>query len=157
MGRPQFETVVASAPRKKVSFQNLSSSTAIAVDQTVSVSVFAPAGKVATIKGIEVSWGITSGSLSGTKRFFVVNGGGTIGVIQISGANRDASIGYSYGALFGAGGTLSPADPVAQTLQVQNVVIDEANAVIFGFTNSTDIIQTSNRLLYLWMEEEELA
>lgn len=144
MGRPQFETIVASAPREKLTLINADISTAIGAGASQSVTIYAPPKKVFTVSSMFVE--AKPVGTTGTQEFHL--GYAAIDIMQTISPFNSGLV-FNNNEWFGAT-TKNPNDTNAMITALRGIVIDELSGLILNYVNLTNQIQNQIVKIRLW-------
>lgn len=156
MGRKQFESVVAQAPRKRLTKMLKTETTSLAAGGSETISFYAPAGFISKVVSMALIIGAPAGATTGTHYSLLLYGTGT-------GNNVDlARIESAYNqAIFIANsefvGSVSEKPSNSQVDVISSIKFDDAIPFIFVYKNNTDVVQNGERKYFLIVEEEQIT
>ena len=136
---------------RTVRLVNATSITAVNAGATENIDVSPTPGYQGKVLGLLLSCNAPASAATGNHYFKVLSGTAFSPIRLLSVYNKVVS--YDYGEK-GADTTASPADAKVLYETVSNLRLTTAMPIRIQYTNGTDVNQTSNRTIYLLIEEE---
>jgi hypothetical protein len=137
-GFPEFEQIVAQAPKKNLTLTKQLVSASIAIGQTEVISFYAPPNKVSKVVGVKVFINKPSGTSEGYQNlYFYFGSGASIVDIMQANYNFDKDVAYYNNQFFGAAIVTPSTADVSQI--AQNLTYDSVIPLNFGYENRTDV------------------
>lgn len=156
MPRPQFESVTVSAPRESLTVVNQSIVTSVASNGSESVTIYAPANKVATLLALTLKAPAVTGATTGGHVLRLVYSNPTLEILRGE-APYNASLAYERCNWDAAATSAKPADVSAQALAVKGLQFDDSVGLTIAYNNFTDQPQNGTRNIFMTVIEREVG
>jgi hypothetical protein len=164
MGRPQFETVVASAPRKQLSVQNKVIDTALLAGKTEYIYFYAPENTISKIISMRIDIpGIATATgnhmqyvLYDVPNSLVGGYNGNVDVLfaEATGASK---IEFLFSKWRTADVMKEPSTDEAQAIAMTALTFDSVVPLTFAYKNGSSLDQTGTRIYLLTYETTTLG
>lgn len=158
MGRRQFESVVAQAPKIKVKEIPLSSSTSIPASSSEAIDVYSAAGTISTVIASYFQASPPNGAVSGSHFFKCYNASSIQGVKPeyfMAGSVYNTQVLINRNQFVNADYAAYPASSEAQGAALRSMKFDDDMALRIFYQNSTNVIQNNGRTAFIIVEEME--
>jgi hypothetical protein len=136
MGRPQFETVVAAAPRQKLEVSRNFFSTVVAAGGLEQIDLFVATGKVARVQSLFLEAAPVAAALSGDHEMILSPSSNSGGYI-LGGNAYNAGIKWDKMNWLSANVT-EPGTDEASVSAIRDVLFDDVVGLRFNYLNNTD-------------------
>lgn len=148
MGRREFESQIASAPRQSFQYFSHLPTTSVAAGAQENIDIYAPAGKIGRIINCNLLFTKVSASAvaatTGNHSLEIKPTSYTGGYLIIfSSYNVDIQLGYN--TVLSGDLQVQPPDKAAFQSQISNIYFDAITAIRFQYNNNTDQPQTLER------------
>jgi hypothetical protein len=156
MPRPQFETIVASATRKVLKYEELATETntfIVPSNDWVSIDFFATPGKIGKLKTLRFDVGALNAT-SGNHSLTVMSTKDQGGEHLYGVANFDQRVSFITSGFPGGMQTVMPEDHASQLLSLGSAYFDNNIGLRFEYANWTDVSVTVDDLKIVWIEEQ---
>lgn len=159
MGRPEFETIVASAARESLNSVDLSvdgATTPIAAGATENIDLFSSSGTIGHIQSAYLNALAPIGATTGTHLLNITSGSQRGGFTQGT-SNFGSDILFNQKSWILADNAKLPSSDSAQVAAFNDNVFDSAISLRFVYTNNTDAVQTGFRIYRMTYVEKVIG
>lgn len=153
MGRPQFEAVVANAPKEKMTYTDLTQSSSVAVNGSQLVELFAPTGYIAELQSMMLSCTAPIGSVSGSHAFLFGYPGFDL-IRGESNFNKDLHWVNSY---WTADKRQDPPVGQTQVSAIKGAIFDDIVPLRIIYYNWSNVVQTNERKIRILYKLRQVA
>jgi hypothetical protein len=144
MGRKQFETVVANAPKEYLAMVDLSRTLTTGIGSTNTIYLYAPAGYIGEVQGIYLHKPFPAGAISGTH---LVEFGYPTLTRAYGKSTFNKNIRWVFSYWDEADSKQAPPSTQTQMSALQNLVFDDVAGLYFAIRNDTNVADTDSALL----------
>lgn len=156
MSRPQFETVVAQAPRKALAVSSQNKATALASGNSETVYVYAPSGYIATLKNLYLNMPKPTGAASGSHSVYVGYTGGA-GDLMYGSSGYATDLSFDYQGWYIADNQKIPSDVNVVAKLLQSITFDSTIGLVFTYSNASNVSQNNTRNYSVSYVKEQIA
>lgn len=158
MGRRQFESVVAQAPKVQIKSIDLSSSAVVSSGQTETIDYFVPSGSVGEVKSIYFQVPTPTGATTSVHRAIVST---NFGNLSVKGTYLDGMANFGKSLLYNGDWVDAdfhqyPTDKGAQFNSQSTIVFDSERSFRISYINNTNVAQSNKRNIALIYLEREV-
>lgn len=159
MGRPEFEMVVAQAPREYMTKTVQTYSTELLAGGSESLTIYAPAGFVAEIISVRIDIPAPAAATTGYQYCYISYGGlGNSAVDVLYGAaNYPDMLEMRFNMWEKASKSANPPDAISQISNLKNLKFDDSTFLAINYKNSSDKSITGTRYLYVVYMLKQIA
>lgn len=154
MGVPEFQTVVASAPRESLHTKDLTDNAQVAAGADQFVDFYAPSGNIGVLQSIKLLTTAPPNATSGT-HFMLVSSSATMGGYIKGISSYNQQIYWNRFEWINADNDKEPSDGSAAANAIKDVFFDDVTSLRIQYENDTDVVQTNIRdieITYLFKE-----
>lgn len=154
MGQPEFQTIVAAAPREELVSKDLTTSATVAAGAVESITVYAPSGQISKLQALAIDIPVPAGGLSGHHNMYVQYSIANL-TSMFADSNYNVKIVFRNSQWEIADITKAPTAEVVTTLQ--GFEFDDVIGLTFYYSNATDVAQTGTRLVKIALKNRQLG
>jgi hypothetical protein len=153
MPRKQHEVIVASAPRERVVYSNLSQYSDLAIGATQTIDIFAPNGTICELRMFHCNTQMAPGATLGDHYVFLTTNQ-AFGQFLYGLSNYNVNIVFQTSEWL----TANTARPAAGRVEsVRSLVFDSTVALRILYKNNTDAIHTNDRYFAIMYVEKTIG
>lgn len=156
MGVPQFQTVVAQAPRMEMISTSIDYTSTLKAGGIETTDFYAPSGYLGELVGLRLEAKAISNATTGTQAIFLMNteGEGISYLYANNAYNQDLLFKFGYWNKAGSGQS-QPPDTDGQILITRNIYFDSNIGLRVEYQNATDVAKNDVITIhYIWLRRE---
>jgi len=154
MGRPQFESVIANAPREHLEMVDLSQTLSIAPGITKVISLYAPSGQIGQVMGIYLHKPIVTGATTGTH---VVEFGYPTLTRAYGKSHYNDEVRFVFSNWDKATYSQGPSSDQTQMSALQSLYFDDTQPLYFAIRNDTNVTDNAELLIRAMIKYSQIS
>jgi hypothetical protein len=154
MGRKQFEQIVASAPRERVVYNNLSQYTDLAAGSTQIIDIFAPDGTICELRLFHCNTQLAPGATSGD-HYVSLTTNQAFGGFLYGSSNYNANLVFQTQDWWVADLISRPAQNRVES--IRSLIFDSTVALRIIYKNNTNAAHTNDRYFAIMYVERTIG
>lgn len=154
MGQPEFQTIVAAAPREVLVSKDLTTSATVAAGAVESITVYAPSGQISKLQAMVIDIPTPTGALSGNHYVYVQY---SIANITSMYANSNYNVKVVFRNSQWEIADIAKAPATEAVTAMQGFEFDDVIGLTFFYGNNTDVAQTGSRMIKVVLKDRQLG
>jgi hypothetical protein len=156
MPSPEFQAIVAQAPRKKMKILSSTRSVSLAASGVENVDFYSPMGTISRVVALYIWVQAPTGATAGTNSVELLNGTSAGHFMKGSSLYPD-QVFFDYSMWMTATAVKNPTTEDAIQQVVTSMYFDSVTPLRVSYTNVTNAANTNNRTIILTVEETQLG